>query len=92
MQYYLGVGKNPGPAGYSFCLEPVPVILCKVLNYFLSVYLMEVGARRRMAAGRKGVKEKGLKMAANVRSILFSSPLQELSAITRVMQLQWFQV
>lgn len=31
---------------------------------------MEVGARRRMAAGRKGVKEKGLKMAANVKSIL----------------------
>lgn len=31
---------------------------------------MERGERRRMAAGSKGIKKKGLKMTANVKSIL----------------------
>lgn len=36
---------------------------------------MERGARRRMAAGSKGIKEKGLKMIPNVKNILLSISL-----------------
>jgi len=53
---------------------------------------MERGARRRITAGSKGIKEKGMKMTANVFFLLFPFLLQELSAISRVMWLQQFQV
>lgn len=87
MQYNLVAGKKPGLAGYLFCLEPVTLTLsAKLLFFFFHVL-----------DGKRGEKENGsrkeLKMTANVKSILlFPSPLQELPAISRVMQLQQFQV
>lgn len=69
VQYYIVVGKTRPICNFVLSLTHSTHSLQSFKFYFLD-YQVEIGERRRMAAGKKSDKEKGLKMRANVKSVL----------------------